>query len=91
MIKFTGMNGCKPLLGLGLSRGNCAKLLDGQPIVIECGELGLAPLTILLMGGETEESMAVELLQGGALHGAVIRVDHGPLHPGPEEEHVGTG
>lgn len=87
MIKFTGTQDGKPLLGLGLSRGNCDKLLAGQPIVIHCEQIGLAPLTIFLMGGETEESMAGELLSTGALRGSVIRVDEGPLHPGPKEKY----
>lgn len=53
------------LLLLGLSRFNCERLLAGKPIPIDCKELGLPPLEIVLFGGEDEAAMAAELQRNG--------------------------
>lgn len=67
------------MIGLGLTRGNCRKLLEGKPIFIDLKvmmstiEYGkkLADLndaTILIFGGDTEETMQADLAVGfGAL------------------------
>lgn len=59
VIKFTAK---KPdgstLVGLGLSRANCERLLAGQPIVVEAISLGLPwNGTIALFAGETEAAL----------------------------------
>jgi hypothetical protein len=75
MIKFLAERDGRPMIGLGLSRGNCEKLLAGKPIFIDLkvmlmnvAELpDLNEATILIFGGETEESMQAELKQAGPL------------------------
>lgn len=60
------------MLGLGLSRGNCEKLLAGKPIFIDLKVMmmriennpDLNDATILIFGGETEEAMQNELRKG---------------------------
>lgn len=69
MIKFLGERDGRPMLGLGLSRGNCERLLDGKPIFIdlsvmlfECADkTNMNNATILIFGGETEEQMQRDL------------------------------
>ena len=43
MVKFSGLtkDGAGRLIGIALSRKNCEKLLEGQPIAVELGEFGL--------------------------------------------------
>lgn len=66
MIKFIGH--CKdsgnPVVGIGLSRINCDRLLAGEPILLTPESLGL-PLEIYIFGGETENSMYEELEKKG--------------------------
>lgn len=52
-----------PLLLLGLSRENCRRLLDGQPIKVRADHVDprLPTLTVVLVGGETEDAIAAEL------------------------------
>lgn len=69
MIKFLAHRDGRPMIGLGLSKGNCQKLLEGRPIFIDlkvmmmdCEKLpDLNEATILIFGGETEEAMQEEL------------------------------
>lgn len=68
MIKFLGVRDGRPMLGLGLSRGNCERLLQGKPIFIDLKVMiGLrdAPdmndATVLIFGGENENEMQAEL------------------------------
>lgn len=57
------------MLGLGLSRRNCEKLLDGKPIFIDMkvmmmkieNEPNLNDATILIFGGEDEATMQADL------------------------------
>lgn len=51
----------------GLSRGNCERLLQAKPIRIDGSEVGLPGLTIIIMGGETEQSMEADLRRMGAI------------------------
>lgn len=84
MIKFTGydrVRNCN-MLGIGLSRGNCEKLLAGEPIEFNTGEMGMPKLTVMIMGGETELAMHQELEELGVLRGVKINEDKGALHPG---------
>lgn len=63
MIKAVAATSDGTVVILGLSRENCKRLVAGQPISVKLAELDprLPELTILLMGGETEETMAAEL------------------------------
>lgn len=69
MIKFLASSEGRPLIGLGLSRGNCAKLLAGKPIFIDLKVMmmQLAELPnlndglILVFGGENEAAMQAEI------------------------------
>lgn len=62
MIKFVADAQKTTLIGLGLSRKNTEKLLEGQPISVPLNTLGLdSDITILLFGGETEDEMEKSL------------------------------
>ena len=69
MIKFLGEKEGRPMLGLGLSRGNCEKLLQGKPIFIDLKVMmmnvqdlpNLNEATILIFGGENEAAMQRDL------------------------------
>ena len=64
MIKFTGESDDNVrLIGLGLSRENCEKLVAGKPIEIDLRKDLNIPWRgrIVIIGGETEESMARDL------------------------------
>lgn len=62
MIKATGRHSDgRPLLVLGLSRVNCQRLLDDQPIIVNTSEVDLEWGWILLYAGETEAAMRDEL------------------------------
>lgn len=66
MIKAVGATSKGSLIILGLSRENCTRLLAGLPIHVDLHELDPRlpeGLTVLLMGGETEEAIAGELQQ----------------------------
>lgn len=73
MIKLLAEKDGRPMIGLGLSRGNCAKLLAGKPIFIDLKvmlmEMSQLPdlndATILLFGGEDEETMQRDLMAAG--------------------------
>ena len=84
MIKFSGedRNTGRPVLGIGLSRENCDRLLGGQSIQFTTDNmLGLPVLDIFIMAGETEESMTHDLLQAGAVTPGRIREDKSLRHP----------
>jgi hypothetical protein len=70
MIKFLAERDGRPMLGFGLSRGNCEKLLEGKPIFVDLKLMlegllnGTKPIndtTVLIFGGETEASMTAEI------------------------------
>lgn len=84
MIKFSGTNRDTntPLLGIGLSRANCEALLAGRPIRFSTlGMEGLPTVEILIMAGETETTMARELVEMGAISQADIREDKSLADP----------
>jgi hypothetical protein len=57
MIKFTATSGTQRILGLGLSRENINKLLDGKPILVWASEVNETAFEqVFLMTGETEQS-----------------------------------
>ena len=89
MIKFLATKEGRPMIGLGLSRGNCRKLLEGKPIFIDLkvmmmdvGELpNLNDATILIFGGENETEMQAQLEEGfGGIPNANVHVDHRKEH-----------
>lgn len=58
MIKFfTRGNDGRPFLGIGLSRENLRRLHLGQPILFDAREVGYIDANVLIMVGETEETM----------------------------------
>lgn len=69
MIKFLATRMDRPMLGLGLSKTNCEKLLAGKPIFIDLKVMMAAcdpatdmnDATIFIFGGDTEEQMIAEL------------------------------
>ena len=94
MIKFGGLTGDDNqgrLIGIGLSRENCRRLLEGQPITFELFEIGFDVVDVpggtggkigppmkarvLIVGGETEETILAELREvAGAVGAPVLRV-----------------
>lgn len=91
MVKFSGLtkDGAGRLIGIALSRKNCEKLLEGQPIAVELGEFGLQvcdvpggtgtkrgppmPGQVLIIAGETEQKILGELQQVARGEGVPIR------------------
>lgn len=77
MIKFHGKsdNG-RHMLGIGLSRKNCEKLLAGQPIHFSLDKMEGSGLPwkgdVLIVAGETEEAITMEMHNMGALDRARI-------------------
>lgn len=86
MVKFGGetQDGKGRLIGIALSRRNCEKLLEGQPITFDLAELGLRVVPIrgeprlprigqvLIVAGETEQAILDELQ--GVAHGAGVDI-----------------
>lgn len=76
MIKFLASSEGRPMIGLGLSRGNCEKLVAGKPIFIDLKVMMMAvtnqpnlnEATILIFGGDSEADMQqqVESICGAA-------------------------
>lgn len=50
---------------LGVTPANLRRLKDGQPILVECDELGLPGARIMIMFGQTERAIYAELRAGG--------------------------
>lgn len=93
MVKFSGLtkDGAGRLIGIALSRKNCEKMLEGQPITIDLAEFGLRvtaigegepydqvgdremPGQVLIIAGETEQKILVELQQVARGEGVPIR------------------
>lgn len=68
MIKFTAEGSKGKILGIGLSRLNCEKLLTGQPITLDTKSLGLPfQLQIIIIGGESEFAITDELERNGMM------------------------
>ena len=69
MVKFTGTNQAgQPVLGLGLSRGNLNRLLEGKPIVLKPADVGLDWTgEIVIFAGQTEQAMIHMLSRAGVL------------------------
>ena len=70
MIKFAGSDTQtgRPVLGIGLSRENCDRLLEGQPILFDTANMTDFPdFTVCIIAGETDESMAASLVDAGCI------------------------
>lgn len=65
MIKFIGKKDGKKVYGFGLSEENIELLKKGRPISISNPDF--ADFDVLIFYGETEESMAKDLKEIGAL------------------------
>ncbi|MET9086144.1 hypothetical protein ABZX77_30435 [Streptomyces sp. NPDC004237] len=50
-----------PVIVLGLSGENMARLMANEPIIVQAADLGLPPMKILVMGGRTEAEMTAAL------------------------------
>ncbi len=79
MVKFSGLtqDGKGRLIGIALSRVNCERLLEGQPIAFDLAEIGLGvcdvpggtgtpngpPMSghVLIVAGETELAIMEEM------------------------------
>ncbi len=95
MLKAYGTTGERRLLVLGLSIENRLRLGEDLPILIGAPELAAMgipmaePFSIVLVGGDTEESIAEDLRAhglpdpGGIPHGSGLET--GPGETGPEE------
>lgn len=70
MIKFSGTNPetGHPLLGIGLSKENCDRLLEGQPIMFPAANMaGLPAIDVFIMGGTDESTMLSDMLKAGVV------------------------
>lgn len=66
MIRFSADANGRFIIGIGLSRENCKRLLEGKPIAIDMAEMG-GKGELLIMAGETEQAMYDELRKAGVL------------------------
>lgn len=67
MITGTGTYGEDKLLVIGLTRDNAERLLKGQPIRVDGAKVGIPGVQVLILGGETEEGIALDLAGIGAV------------------------
>jgi hypothetical protein len=70
VIKFSGTDkrDGRPVLGIGLSRGEWDRLIDGHPILFNTdGMDGLPTMDVCIIAGETERDMAELMIIGGAI------------------------
>jgi hypothetical protein len=81
VIKAVVQRGNKPpLLILGLSSVNMTRLMADDPIRFNLAELGLPATEVVLVGGDTEEEITVQLVASGLI--PQPGKDPGPGHPG---------
>lgn len=74
---------------VGLSRLNCEKLLQGKPINLQLKEMGLPDIRILIVGGESEQSIMNELTKHIPMEpGAKVNLMSGDgFEPPPKNSH----
>lgn len=85
MIKFAGTSKRgTPLIGFGLSRANCEKLLAGQPIRISVDEMNPdLDIEVIIFAGETEAAMHADFKKHGLIGpGTKVRGMH------PDDPHA---
>lgn len=54
------------LVVLGITPANLRQLKDGKPIYVECDDMGLARVRIVLVFGQTERAIIAEMRAAGA-------------------------
>jgi hypothetical protein len=78
VVKFCGVDTerQRPVLGIGLSRENCDRLLEGQPILFDTANMtGFPDLTVCIIAGENELSIAASVLEAGCIREEQILED----------------
>jgi hypothetical protein len=70
VIKATGRMDGKPLVLIGLSGENMARLMADEPIRFNLADLGMPPTVVLIVGGRTEDDIANRLRAAGLLPAA---------------------
>ena len=67
MLKAVGQaaNPSRPMVLLGLTRENVRRLMDDQPIVVELTDLDLPPMSVVIIGGQDQATLARELARIG--------------------------
>lgn len=74
MIKASGRSGDgTPLLLLGLSGENMARLMAGEPIRVDTAAMGLPKMDVIIVGGRTEDSITEDLRAHGLVQAALPR------------------
>lgn len=96
MIKFAAdLDGGGRLLGIGLTRANCERLVKGQPIALNTRKEFNTPwrADILIMGGETEEALGNTIrpfmdretivhVDPRLVHSHIVEPEHEKAEPG---------
>jgi hypothetical protein len=67
MIKAAGRDGDKPLVLIGLSSESMTRLMADEPIRFNLAELGFSPMTVIIVGGQTENAITAQLQASGLL------------------------
>jgi hypothetical protein len=67
MIKAAGVHNEKPLLILGLSGENVTRLMAGEPILLDTAPLGLPEMSVVVVGGRTEQAILDDLRAHGLI------------------------
>jgi hypothetical protein len=68
VIKAAGRDGLgRPLLIIGLSGENMTRLMADKPIKFDMAEVGLPPLTVVIVGGKTEDAITEQQPGAGLL------------------------
>lgn len=67
MLKFKGQMRGRPLIGLGLTDENLARLRSDEPMIVDTQELGLegGPYIVVFAGAEDEAGLAQYLADAG--------------------------
>ncbi len=78
MVKFSGKTRAgADILGIGLSRENCRRLLEGHPIRFAAAEmipgLALTPVEVVIVGGEDEAAIVREITESALDHGVEVK------------------
>jgi hypothetical protein len=61
MIKAAGQHNGRPMLVIGLSGENMTRLMAGEPILFDAEALGLPAMSVLVVGGRTEDAITADL------------------------------
>lgn len=76
MIKATATSPDGPVLLLGLSGENVARLFADEPILIDTTELGLPPMKIVIVAGKTNAEIMKTVSRHVAIRGERNDVGH---------------